>query len=133
MLLNFLTTLFYFWLWSITLRNRPIFFTLQRIIPTNFLSWRISEISERNDSNMPFKWLCTSERQDCLLQASAFVAREEKPQEIRVSKVAAPLLRIARIQVSGTRVTEMLEHYFKDVIKIARRYTRLISLREYCG
>ena len=69
----------------------------------------------------------------CRLQPPSRGRREEKPQEIRVSKVAAPLLRPARIQVSGTRVTEMLEHYFKDVIKIARRYTRLISSLEYCG
>jgi len=138
MFLNFLTAhiRFCFWFWSITWRNRPIFFTLQRMIFANFLS--------RTDfQDVRKKTALTYHSSDCVrakgrivycrLQPPSRGRREEKPQEIRVSKVAAPLLRPARIQVSGTRVTEMLEHYFKDVIKIARRYTRLISSLEYCG
>lgn len=106
-----------------------IFHEENRDNPGFFRDGLASEISiSEKETNTSFEWLYTSERKNHLSQASASVAREtgEKPREIRVSKVAGwpPLLRSTRIQVSETRVTEMLEHYFKDVIKIAPRYTR---------
>lgn len=129
----------------ITAVHVAIFFT-RRMIPTSVSFAADSRprfrFPKRNathaHTDAPFeRSVCerVSAREDRLSQTSASVARETGRKATRnkgvESRGAARLLffRPARIQVSGTRVTGMLEHYFKDVIKIARRYTRLISSR----